>query len=133
MDSDFSGNTISAFPKYTWNFLADFRLPSENNIMFVSQLQADFIDEKQSQLSSSDEFNQLRDDARTLVEHALVSKLVHGAYLPGCKKIYGCGIYQLDRSKRVYWRVEQDYGLPRRFGLELLTAFKLKLHYLSGD
>ena len=32
-------------------------------MMFVSQLQADYTDEKQSQLSSTDEYNELRDDA----------------------------------------------------------------------
>ena len=50
------------------NFLADFRLPISNKMLLVTQLQADFMDEKQSQLSSTDEYNELRDDARTLVD-----------------------------------------------------------------
>jgi len=123
MDSDFSGNTISAFPKYTWNFLADFRLPVSNNIMFVSQLQADFIDEKQSQLSSSDEFNQLRDDARTLVDARVGFEMGPWSIFAWVQNMMDVEYISWTGQNGYIGVLEQDYGLPRRFGLRTSYRF----------
>ena len=123
MDSDFSGNTISAFPKYTWNFLADFRLPVSSNIMFVSQLQADFIDEKQSQLSSRDEFNQLRDDARTLVDARVGFEMGPWSIFAWMQNMMDVEYISWTGQNGYIGVLEQDYGLPRRFGLRTSYSF----------
>jgi iron complex outermembrane receptor protein len=123
MDSDFSGITISSFPKYTWNFLADFRLPVSSNVMFVSQLQADFIDEKQSQLSSRDEFNQLRDDARTLVDARVGFEMGPWSIFAWVKNMLNVEYINWTGQNGYIGVLEQDYGLPRRFGLRTSYRF----------
>jgi iron complex outermembrane receptor protein len=123
MDSDFSGNTISSFPKYTWNILADFRLPVSSNIMFVSQLQADFIDEKQSQLSSRDEFNQLRDDARTLVDARVGFEMGPWSIFAWVQNMMDVEYISWTGQNGYIGVLEQDYGLPRRFGLRTFYRF----------
>ena len=66
-DTNFSGVHISMYPKRTWSIVADFRVPINANMMFVSQLRSNFLDEKLSQLTTDKDANLLRDDARTLV------------------------------------------------------------------
>ena len=123
MDSDFSGNTISSFPKYTWNILADFRFAVSSNIMFVSQLQADFIDEKQSQLSSRDEFNQLRDDARTLVDARVGFEMGPWSIFAWVQNMMDVEYISWTGQNGYIGVLEQDYGLPRRFGLRTFYRF----------
>lgn len=66
-DNNFSGVHISMYPKRTWSIVADFRVPINANLMFISQLRSNFLDEKLSQLTTDKDANLLRDDARTLV------------------------------------------------------------------
>tara|TARA_B110000438_G_scaffold300989_1_gene354717 strand:- start:5282 stop:7900 length:2619 start_codon:yes stop_codon:yes gene_type:complete len=123
MDNDFSGETISAFPEYTWNFLADFRFPLNNKMMFVSQLQVDFMDEKQSQLSSTNEFNELRDDARTLIDARVGVEIGPWSVFAWVQNIFDIEYISWTGQNSYIGVLEQDYGLPRRLGLRASYRF----------
>ena len=121
-DTDFSGQTIAAFPKYSWNLMADLRLPISSSIMFVSQVQADFMDEKQSQLSSTDAFNQLRDDARTLVSARVGIEMGPWSIFAWADNLFNVEYISWTGENGYIGVLEQDYGLPRRMGIR--TAYK---------
>ena len=121
-DTDFSGQTIAAFPKYSWNLMADLRLPITSSIMFVSQAQADFMDEKQSQLSSTDAFNQLRDDARTLVSARVGIEMGPWSIFAWADNLFNVEYISWTGENGYIGVLEQDYGLPRRMGIR--TAYK---------
>ena len=123
MDNDFSGETISEFPKLTWNFLADFRLPISNKMMLVAQIQADFIDEKQSQLSSTDAFNLLRDDARTLVDARIGFETRSWNVYAWVQNMFNVEYISWTGENGYIGVLEQDYGLPTRLGLRASYRF----------
>ena len=123
MDNDFSGNTISAFPELSWNFLADFRFPINNKMMFVSQLQADFVDEKQSQLSSTSAYNELRDDARTLVDARIGFEIGSWSVFAWVQNMFDVEYISWTGQNGYIGVLEQDFGLPRRLGLRASYRF----------
>ena len=123
MDNDFSGNTISAFPELSWNFLADFRFPINNKLMFVSQLQADFMDEKQSQLSSTNAYNELRDDARTLVDARIGFEIGSWSVFAWVQNMFDVEYISWTGQNGYIGVLEQDFGLPRRLGLRASYRF----------
>ena len=123
MDNDFSGQTISAFPSYTINFLTDFRFPISNKMMLVAQLQADFIDEKQSQLSSTDQYNVLRDDARTLVDARIGFEIGSWNVYFWVQNMFNVEYISWTGQNSYIGVLERDYGLPRRLGLRASYRF----------
>ena len=123
MDNDFSGRTIAEFPKLTWNFLADFRFPINNKMMFVSQLQADYTDEKQSQLSSTDEYNDLRDDARTLVDARIGFETGSWSAYAWVQNMFNVEYVSWTGQNSYIGVLERDYGLPTRMGLRVSYKF----------
>ena len=123
MDNDFSGQAISAFPRYTMNFLADFRFPISNKMMLVTQLQADFIDEKQSQLSSTDQYNDLRDDARTLVDARIGFEIGSWNVYFWVQNMFNVEYISWTGQNSYIGVLERDYGLPRRLGLRASYRF----------
>ncbi len=123
MDNDFSGETISAFPRYTMNFLADFRFPISNKMLLVTQLQADFMDEKQSQLSSTDEYNELRDDARTLVDARVGLEIGSWNVYFWIQNMFNVEYISWTGQNSYIGVLERDYGLPRRLGLRASYRF----------
>ena len=123
MDNDFSGNTISAFPELSWNFLADFRFPINNKMMFVSQLQADFVDEKQSQLSSTSAYNELRDDARTLVDARIGFEIGSWSVFAWVQNMFDVEYISWTGQNGYIGVLEQNFGLPRRLGLRASYRF----------
>ena len=123
MDNDFSGQTISAFPELSWNFLADFRFPINNKMMFVSQIQADFVDEKQSQLSSTNAYNELRDDARTLVDARIGFEIGSWSVFAWVQNMFDVEYISWTGQNGYIGVLEQDFGLPRRLGLRASYGF----------
>lgn len=118
-DNNFSGDHISLYPKRTWNLIADFRLPINANMMFVTQLKADFMDEKLSQLTTDKDANLLRDDARTLVNGFIgVSSEKWDISLWGENLLNKK--YIVEQAINSYMGfIEQLWGQPRLLGIRL--------------
>ncbi|MBC8395398.1 MAG: TonB-dependent receptor [Candidatus Marinimicrobia bacterium] len=122
LDNDYSGNHISTFPKQSWSLMADFRMPINSKIMFVTQLRSDYIDEKLSQLSTDKDANLLRDDARTLVNgHLGVESESWGVYMWGENLMDTEYIVQQGVNGYLGF-IEQLWGQPRLLGIR--TTFK---------
>lgn len=119
LDNDFSGEHISLYPKRTWSLVADFRVPMNANMMFVTQIRSDFMDEKLSQLSTDKDANLLRDDARTLINgHIGISSEKWDVSLWG-KNLLNTE-YIVEQGVNGYLGfVEQLWGQPRLLGIRL--------------
>ena len=118
-DNNFSGEHISMYPKRTWSIVADFRVPINANLMFVSQLRSDFIDEKLSQLTIDKDANLLRDDARTLVNgHIGIAAEKWDISLWG-ENLFNTE-YIVEQGINGYMGfIEQLWGQPRLLGLRI--------------
>lgn len=118
-DNNYSGQEISLYPKQSWSFMADFRMPINSKMLFVTQIRSDFIDEKLAQLSTDKDANLLRDDARTLVNgHIGIETNTWG--------IFAWGENLLDKEYIVEQGVnsylgfiEQVWGQPRLMGIRV--------------
>ena len=122
MDNDYSGEHISTFPKQSWSLMADFRMPINSKMMFVTQLRSDYIDEKLSQLSTDKDANLLRDDARTLVNgHFGIETESWGVFAWG-ENLMDTE-YIIKQGVNGYLGfIEQLWGQPRLLGIR--TTFK---------
>jgi len=122
MDNDYSGNHISTFPKQSWSLMADFRMPINSKIMFVTQLRSDYIDEKLSQLSTDKDANLLRDDARTLFNgHFGIESESWGVFAWG-ENLMNTEYIVRQEVNGYLGFIEQLWGQPRLLGIR--TTFK---------
>jgi hypothetical protein len=102
--------------------MADFRMPINSKMMFVTQLRSDYIDEKLSQLSTDKDANLLRDDARTLVNgHFGIETESWGVFAWG-ENLMDTE-YIIKQGVNGYLGfIEQLWGQPRLLGIR--TTFK---------
>ena len=122
-DNNYSGQEISLYPKQSWSFMADFRIPINSKMLFVIQLRSDFIDEKLAQLSTDKDANLLRDDARTLVNgHIGIQSDTWGIFAWGDNLLNN--EYILEQGVNGYLGfIEQTWGQPRLMGLRVTYNF----------
>ena len=92
-------------------------------MMLVAQIQADFIDEKQSQLSSTDAFNLLRDDARTLVDARIGFETRSWNVYAWVQNMFNVEYISWTGENGYIGVLERDYGLPTRLGLRASYRF----------
>ncbi len=123
MDNDYSGEHISLYPKQSWSLIANFQYPVNSKLMLVSQIRSDFLDEKLAQLTTDKDLNQLRDDARTLVNGQFgVQTQSWGAFVWGENLLNTEYIITQDVNTYMGF-IEQVWGQPRLLGIRLTYNF----------
>ena len=99
--------------------VADFRFPINVNLMFISQLRSDFMDEKLSQLSTDKDANLLRDDARTLVNGHIGIASGKWDFSFWGENLFNTK-YIVEQGVNGYMGfIEQLWGQPRLLGLRI--------------